>query len=577
MIEVATQNRRRSRIRRSIAMGVIVVATLGGAFAYKTLFARPGESALQYVPSDALLAVSIDLNPSPTQSLAFKHIDDALSRNGLDRFAENSFLDMVEKTPLNKELTPLVKRGVAGCLEQKPGKNGPEYTGMIFISLTDGSQAQEIIQKYAQVQFYKGAKYYVAPKSHASMMVVDDFLVLAESPGELLKVKEIREGTLKSITTVPEFVAARDQVASDANVLVFASPKLLTDVAKGKVGTTPNWVALGIAVRDGGIGLSVASKTDFNQYPDMKAYAALPPVRKDLFQVLPEGAYGVFALSDPSAIFDAASKTLVTGKDQHKALQDAEDSTEKSIGLSVRKDLIPGLQGDVVAALYPSQLAEPVGLDVLAIIDDQNGGDPATAVEKFQAFLNQQTAKGGNAPSLFNKKVLGAVTEYRINDKAEADMRKGIGNGMDPDQFNKSSLVGNKTVVFALIGKTVIAATSQDLLDRAVASYSSKTNGLAGDALFAASEKSVLDGSQSFVDLSVSRIAQGIKNTIHSSKMSPEGAKMFETVMEALESLKEPLTIKGKTSEDGLSSGGVFIPMDYDKLIDIIGGQMKKK
>ncbi|MDR3689937.1 MAG: DUF3352 domain-containing protein [Fimbriimonas sp.] len=577
MIETTAQIHRRRRAVKIAALGVVVLATLGGAYAYKTLFARPGESALKYIPADAMLAVSIDLSPSPTQALVFKRIDDALGRNGLDRFAENSFLDMVDKNPLNAELAPLVRRGVAGCLDQKPGKTGSDVSGIIIVSLTDGTKAQEILSKHAQVNYYRGAKYYVTTGSHMGMMVVDDFLILAADPIELLKVKEIREGALPSITSVAEFNSARDQVASDANVLVFASPKLWANIGNNKIDTTPEWGALGIAIRDGGIGLSAAGKMDLSKHPEMRAYSDLPPIRTDLFDVMPAGSYGLFAVSDPASAFGIAEKSVFKDKDMHKGLQDAENSVEKSIGLSVKEDLLPGLQGDAAVGIYPSDTTQAAGLDVLAMIDDQNGGDPGAAVEKFQSFMNQQATKEGNAPNLFEKRAIEGGSEFRINDRAEADMRKGLGDGLDSNQFNKSALVGKKTVVFAVVGKTVIAATSQDLLDRAVTSYRSKTNGLAGDASFAPYQKSLLDGSQGMMVLSISRMAEGVKNTFHPKTADADGAKLFGSVMDALQSLKEPLTIKGKSTPDGISAGGVFIPMDFDKLIDIIGGQMKKK
>lgn len=576
MIGATNQNRRRGRIGRTVLFGTVLLASFAGAYAYRTLFARPGESALQFVPADASLVVSIDLSPSPTQTLVFKHIDDALARNGLERFTENSILEMVNKSPLTAELSPLVKRGGAACMEQKPGKPG-EYTGLIFISVTDGAKALDIIKKHSQVQFYKGARYYKVANSTMAMSVIDDFLVLSDSPAEFLRVKDVQEGTLKSITTVPEFVAARDQVASDANLLVFASPKLWADIVKDKVDASPNWMAASLAVRDGGIGLSMAGKTDLEKYPEMRAYAGVHGIRTDLFQVMPEGSYGMFAVSDPSTIFNVTEKTLTKNKDTKKSFKDAEDSAEKSLGLSIKDDLLPAFKGDEVAAIYPSQSGETVGLDVLAIIDDENGGDPASAVQKFQAFMDKQSAKEGNAPKLFKTRAIEGGLEYRINDKIEADMQKGLGDGIDPAEVNKGSLVANKTIVFDTLGKTVIAASSQSLLDRAVASYRSKTNGLVGDAKFGPYEKTLLDGSQTIMAFSISRIAEGVKNTVHTAKMGPDSAKLFNSIFSALETLKEPLYVKGKTSQDGLGSAGLFIPMDFDKLFDIIGEQMKKK
>ncbi len=577
MNQLAQNKTRRNKIGITVGVGTLLLASFAGAYVYRTLFARPGEAALNYVPADALAVISIDLSPSPTQALAFKQIDNALSRNGLERYTENSILDMIQKSPLNAELAPLVKRGAAGCLDSKPGRSDKEMTGLLFISVSDGGKALEIIQKHAQPKFYKGLKYYVANNQPFGIYVLDDLLVMSDDPAELLKVKEIKDGTRKAITSVPEFLAAREDVASDANVMAFASQALWNIAFKDIAKTSPNWMALGIAVRDGGIGLSMAGKTDPANFPELKTYASIPPVRIDLFQVLPEGSYGMFATSDLGTALRMGESSVSNNKDARKGIQDMEDSMEKSIGLSVQNDLIPALRGDVVAAVYPSRKGEVVGVDVLAVIDDLNGGDPSSAVQKFQAFMDKQMSKEGNEQKLFTSKSIDGGMEYRINDKMEADMQKGLGDGIDSSQFNKPSLVGNKTVVYAFIGKTVIASTSQELLDRAVNTYRSKTNGLEGDTKFAPYEKSVLDGSQSVIAFSLSRIAEGVKNTIHPTKMNQDDAKLLNSVLDAFLPLKDPFMIKAKATPDGIGSGGVFIPMDYDKMIDLIGSQMKKK
>jgi hypothetical protein len=254
-----------------------------------------------------------------------------------------------------------------------------------------------------------------------------------------------------------------------------------------------------------------------------------------------------------------------------------EDSIQKGIGLSVKKDLVPALKGDAVAAIYPSQDGAAAGVDLLMIVDDSNGANPADAVDRFQSFVEQQIAKEGNSPKVFLEQKLTGGREFKVNEKIEEDMRKSIGEGMSPDSVRKDLLVGKKTIVFAMVGKAVIGSTSQALLDKAIATYTSKTNGLSGDPKLGATEKSMLDGSQSFAVFSLSRIAEGIKNTMVTSKMSADDRKMFDGVISAFESLNDPLYIKGKANPDGLSSGGVFIPLDYEKLVDIISGAVNKK
>ena len=572
-----TKTLRKRNVLVPIALGTGLIAAFAGAYVYRTVFQRPGEAALKYIPADAFVVMSVDLSPSPTQTLAFKHIDDALNRNGLGRFAESSILDMFAQTSFNAELQPLIRRGGAGCVEHHDVKGDGEFTGLVFLAVSDGTQANDILKKHCPFHYFKGVKFYAIPKSKMLAMVVDDLLVLTDSPADLLKVRQIQQGELKSIISDPEFLAARDQVASDANVLAFASKKMFQATLKDAFTKAPDWMALGIAVRDGGIGISVAGKTDLKEFPAMKEYMNVPGVRADLLQVLPTGSYGLIATSDPAEAFADIEKTMEDQKGAKKAIKEAEDSTEKSIGLSVKEDILPALKGNSVVGIYPSTTDEPAGVDLLAVIDDQNGGNPASAIEKFQAFMEKQNAKEGDAPKMFVKKALAEGNMYRINDKLEADMQKSMGDGIDSSQFNKPSLVGNKTVVFATIGKVVFASTSQDLLNRAVASYGSKSNGLAGDTRFAPYEKNLLDGSQSVIALSLGRIAEGVKNTVHSSKMKDDDAKLFNSILDAFSTAKDPFSIKTKAMPNGVGAGGVFVPLDYDKMIDMVGTQMNKK
>ena len=578
MIKSAFKARPRMRLLIGVTLGATAIVAVTGAFALRTLMARPGEAALRFVPADSVLVASIDLVPSATQALAFKQIDDALSRNGMDHLFEKSVLELADQSKTTQDLRPLILRSGAICLTGNAGSKPGGQSGLAFVAVTDGRQANQILQKDAYPKFYKGLKYYKTGKSSMLLMVVDDLLVLTDKPEQFEKVKEIQDGSAKSITTVPEFVAAKQNIADDANIMVYVSPKLADQLMgdSAKKVNLPSWAAFGLAIRDGGIGLSCTSKMDLATNPVYKSLSAVAGVRNDLFQIMPTGSYGMIAVSNPASYFDVAKASLTDEKAAQKQLADMEDGVQKSLGLSIQKDLLPALKGDAIAAVYPSQTRDAAGMDVLLVVDDTNGADPAEAVDRFQAFAEQQTAKEGDAPKLFDEKPIPGGREFRINDKMQADMRKSLGDSVGNGVNRKDALVGNKTVVFAMVGKTVIASTSQELLDRTLASYQSKTGGLVGDAKFAPYEKTLLDGSQTMMAFSLSRIAEGVKNTVGTSSMNGDSKKMFESAISVFESLKDPLFIKGKVSPDGTSSGGVFIPMDYDKMINLVGDQKNK-
>lgn len=578
MNKLAHPIRQRRRVALGIILGSVVFVSLAGALAFREVFARPGEAALRYVPADSVAVISVDLTPSPSQTLAFKHIDDSLGRNGMEKMLEKSILDLFDKNNTTEGLKPLVLRSGALCVSPVGDKPNEESV-LAFLALTDGQQAGQILQKTSSPLFYKGVKYYKMGKG-VSVMVVDDLLLISDKPQLFLKVKAIRAGEAKSITSTPEFTAARHQVSDDANLVCYLAPTF----GKAVMGNSseaqypmPEWMAVGMAIRDGGIGISCAGKMDVSKVAAYRDIAAIPPVRSDLFDVLPTGSYGMFAISDPSDYFKAAESALKDNKNVTKAIATGEDGIQKGTGLSANMDLIPALKGDTVAAVYPSENGQAAGADLLVVVDDSNSATPSDAVDRFRSFMDQQTAKEGKGPSmLVEQKTATGAREFRINDKMQQDMRDGIAKSMDTVTTSKGMMGGKKTIAYAIVGKAVLAATSQDLLDRAVATYESKTNGLTGDAKFSSSKKELLD-SQSFATFSLSRIAEGIKNSVGTSKMSDKDRKLFTSILGVFDSLNEPFYIKGKTTPDGQTSGGVFIPLDYDKIVDLISEQVNKK
>src|SRR4051812_36628031 len=85
-------------LRRGLT-GVVLCGSLAAALAFRSFFARPGEGALRYIPKDATIFGTMDLSPSPAQSLVFKKIDDALSRNGLADKIQGSLVDLLPDSP----------------------------------------------------------------------------------------------------------------------------------------------------------------------------------------------------------------------------------------------------------------------------------------------------------------------------------------------------------------------------------------------------------------------------------------------------------------------------------------------
>src|SRR5476649_150128 len=159
MNKLSTPVRSRRRLALGLAVVTVVIVSLAGAIALREVFARPGEAALRYVPADSIVVASIDLTPSPSQALAFKHIDDSLGRNGMGKYLETSFLDLLDKSNATEGLKPLVLRNGALCVT--PSGSKPSDQSVIgFLAVTDGPQANQILQKSSTPQFFKGMKFF---------------------------------------------------------------------------------------------------------------------------------------------------------------------------------------------------------------------------------------------------------------------------------------------------------------------------------------------------------------------------------------------------------------------------------
>ncbi len=155
-----TTGTRARRVGLKVAFGLTLCASLGAAYAFRTIFARPGEAALRFIPADALMVGTLDLSPSPQQALAFKRIDDAMDRNDMNRLVETSVLDIFsKKSPATDALRPLVQRnGAIALLPLKTEQPGTQMVGLALIAVSSGTEAEAILKKFGKPTFFRGTK-----------------------------------------------------------------------------------------------------------------------------------------------------------------------------------------------------------------------------------------------------------------------------------------------------------------------------------------------------------------------------------------------------------------------------------
>jgi hypothetical protein len=292
--------------------------------------------------------------------------------------------------------------------------------------------------------------------------------------------------------------------------------------------------------------------------------------------MLPKGAYGFVSLSQPSTYWSAGTSAL-DQQGQGNAKKQMEKSIQDGLGLSMEDDVMPAIQGTATLALYPNE-NELSGVNAVAILDDSNGANAAPGFEKLRAFLEKQAGKDQPGKPIFVKSQDGDATVYRLSPEVEKEFHKNAkGNPQDIIEYSK--VFDEKTATWAIIGKSVIAATSPKLLARTLEQYRSKdaAGSLAQDSAYALVSPSISGGSQAIVTFDLARIAKGIDGTLKPGEAKSDARKTARTILDMFENLKTPMAVTMHVVPNGDTASKVIVPIDYEKLFDFIGTQIQKK
>lgn len=541
--------------RRVLSYGLLALAATAaaGGLAVHRLLDRPGESAFAFIPANAKGVASFDLVPAPDQVLAFKNIDSMISQASDGKSADPAALiGSMLPDPALKPLTDQIDRSVAfAWLPPQTGtKEGFEdVDGVAFVALKDAAAFERVLRAKGKPDKFGGTSFYwLAPKKMGDLkpaiMVHGGYAMVTDKPWILDKVGRVIRGEDKPITDVPAFAAARERALSSSNLLVLVSP----EVAKGD-----DWGVASMAIRDGGMEFAVSGQS--NDETVRKA-GSLVPLGSDVLAGLPRGAYGFFAMAQPGPAVALAGE----------ALDEPTKSMKEEMEMDLKTDVLPALAGNFAVAFYPS-FGPDAGLDLLVSMDDANGADPATLARKLERFLEEKIEEGKPSGDEWRVKIAAdGADASRLADEPTDEIRDGI-RGMEKSFFRPLTLSRNKTIAWAMVGRSVLFATSQSLLERAVAARRapSAAVGLSGDAALGARPETAADG-QFALAISMKRLAEGIRNTVDPSHMSPASATTYRKTLSLYDNVTEPLAIRAQMSADGHFRSYVSIPFDWSKL-----------
>lgn len=553
----------------------LVGVSFAGIVAFKNMFPHSGEEALDLVPMTALAAGTLDLDPAPSQVLAFKKIDEALKRNGFADSLKGILEKAADGFSEQKELWALSKHSISACILKSPDQTiEPVDTGgALLVPVNDGNAAEQMLKTHGIPEFWKGTHFYHLLHSPVCALVERETLVLSNEPWTLHEIAKVATAELPPITTSDGFSQARGKEPSDATLLVMISP-LAEEAIRQHISThLLGWASLSLTVKDGGLALSGHGRLD-RRLPGgaLEGLPSVSPLRQDLLNVLPSGAFGFFALSQPSV----SLATLASGDKDSKVTRqilEVKEQVFKASGLDFDNDILPGLKGDMMVAAYPSE--EPAtGLELLLVADNQNGAEPAVLAEKLQTFVDRQMS---SCQSLGKDWAVPLPrpdgTELRLSPTIEKKMQDSL-KADKSGVLRMNVLASDKTLAWASVSGTVFVATSQKLLDNATSAYQGKASSLVSDQGLI-SRVQLEPDHQTLVVIDFARIAEGVRKGTDRSKMSPENAARLDQVLGVVDHLTAPLSVQFSYFKDGSTAGSAFMPLDYDKIIDLAGSLTK--
>lgn len=545
----------RRRVLTYAAFALAATATAGG-LALNRLLDRPGETAMDLVPSNALAVVALDLVPAPDQILAFKSIDDmiASSKEPMAKTAKSaligSLLHEFVHEPALEPVAEQVDRSIAIAMLPKHGQasNGEfDGDGVALMPVKDAAAIASFLGSKGKPETVDGMSLYsvhTKDKSDIHFFLQGSVLVGSDSATAVADVAKTAAGQTPSIVKDDAFATARGKALPSANLLVFVNPK----IAKGE-----DWAVGSLTIRDTGIELGVSGQTDD---PEISKAGNMAPLGPEFMAALPRGAYGFFGFAQPGPTVALAGEML----------DEPTKDMKKEMELDLKTDVLPALAGNVAVGFYPS-FGPDAGIDLLVSIDDANGADPASLATKLEKILDDKIQENGQKEEWkVQSRTANGITISHLANEPEKSMQEGV-TGMEKSFFRPLTMSRGKTVAWATVGHSVLMATSQSLLERAVQQRQSPVAalGLSTDSAMGARPAQASDG-QFALAISMKRLVEGIRNTVDPSHMSPEAAKMYRKTLGLYDNTTEPLALRAKMSGDGRYSGYVSIPFDWTKL-----------
>ncbi len=472
--------KRRPNIKRLGLLGASAIIVVLAIAALKLILGRPGEGAIQLVPADADIVVTLDTNPSPGQLATFKYIYNAVDTTGIEEKLDDWLDHILGQSALAPRIQPYVAKSFAYAAWGATVP-GPQE-GAFFLALTDPGAVNDILDQSGE---RRGAGGPVEFKQDLFCGVIGNYLVVTRRVARFKQILMTFKRDLPSFASLADYQSARSALPSDANLMFYVCPSAGMTQIDSQSGKSLNkgWVSGAVTVR--GQGLEIKA-----HYPSGLGNLGMEPnsldgtsIDRNLWRALPDEALAIVACSQSGKLMQTLNKAFAKKSTPDKTLL----PLEQSIAERVLRDYASGLPGDFLLGIYPGASGIYDGtapdyrskrdVDSVLCFDAAAGSNPAGLAQKFREACEHPKPDAGN-PSDDRMKL---TEEHR--------------NGatlwwVDADAFNLPQHVRHwmaergKRIGLLLCNRNLYVVSSNLMADRVLAVAESKTPTLMDDPLF---------------------------------------------------------------------------------------------
>jgi len=581
----------------------LLLLIMSSMAAYHYIFRRAGEEAAALIPADASVVATLDVSPGPDQVALFGRIAKSMKMEAVQDPIKSSIATSKNGTTFVDEIIPHLRNSYAAGIWMKPNAkptDAPELAGLA--SVDSAATVEAIAAKHANLAHQGDLNYYSITSEKICVAFIRDYLVVSNRPEPLARILAVSRGQEESVASLATFQQARTQLPASANYMMFGnmtkatawSKKLETTTLPGKPSVSmsahvgdPNlklkgWATFAATLRNEGVETVWKLPYD-SSYPGAKLIDTITPIDKKLFGRLPAGAYGLMVLGQPGAYYEAKDDSFGLTPEEKKSMNDALAAFEKETGLNLEKDLVGGLKGNLALAVYPGR--EATGLpDGLILLDDSNGADPAAMVDKIRSVIVKECKKNDTTPPKFTSVSRDGAVIWSLDEKTQSALREGSGIEPDPHsdspsdhrpRHNSASSGEQKKLLFAAVGKSVLIASSESMLNRAITAYNTGSATLATDPAYMPLLNRLTPNTQNLFMLATPDVMEQLKSTLARNLTDPHGpkaedfARLFGTRGNGL--------VFSQGHEGQTLTGSLFIPLNYEAAIHLANLSNQKK